>query len=111
MLHQTNHRQVLDIERNGTKLWIATFVAATLALLVCLGVSLPANAQAGADIAGTWKGELGEGAMKLHLVLTITKAQSGDYSAQVNSVEQGAVLPTDGFTSKEDAVRFEIKAV
>ena len=111
MLQNINRRQVLDIERNGTKLWIATFVAATLALLLCLGLSRPANAQAGADITGTWKGELGEGAMKLHLVLTLTKTANGDYAAQVNSVEQGAVLPTDAFTLKEDAVRFEIKAV
>jgi murein DD-endopeptidase MepM/ murein hydrolase activator NlpD len=95
------------------KSWIATFVAALAAVIFGLA-AVPGRAAAQAtanDLAGNWKGELGEGSMKLHLVLTLTKAASGDYSAQVNSVEQGAILPADGFTVKEDAVRFEIKAV
>ena len=66
---------------------------------------------ANADLAGTWKGELGEGAAKLHLVLTITKASNGEFSGELNSVDQGAKLPMDSITLKADVFRFEVKAV
>ena len=45
-----------------------------------------------ADLGGTWKGELGEGSAKLHLVLTITKSRAGEFSGELNSVDQGATL-------------------
>jgi hypothetical protein len=90
---------------------IATFVAFAVALL--LGAMIPsgASAQANADFAGTWKGELGEGAAKLHIVLTITKLSSGEFSGQLQSVDQGSTIPMDNLTLKGDAVRFEVKAV
>jgi len=68
-------------------------------------------AKANNDLAGTWKGELGPGAGKLHIVLTITKAADGAFSGQLNSVDQGAVIPMENITLKGDAVRFEVKAV
>ena len=93
---------------------IATFVAFTMA--IALSAMLPARAagQAGkaeTDVAGTWKGELGEGAGKLHIVLTITKAADGMFSGQLNSVDQGATLPMGNITLKGDAIRFEVKDV
>ncbi len=65
----------------------------------------------GQDLAGTWKGELGEGAGKLHIVLTIIKLTGGEFSGQLNSVDQGATLPMENVILKGDAVRFEVKAV
>ena len=91
---------------------IATFVAMLAALTWLAAVPCSAMPQAGAnDLAGTWKGELGDGAAKLHLVLTITKAPSGEFSGQVNSVDQGATLPLDTLTLKDGTVHFEIKAI
>src|SRR5215472_671673 len=66
---------------------------------------------ANADLAGNWKGELGEGAAKLHLVLTITKASNGRFSGELNSVDQGAKLPMDNIILQADVFRFEVKAV
>jgi murein DD-endopeptidase MepM/ murein hydrolase activator NlpD len=83
---------------------------------VALFVSLPCRAisqtaKAESDGSGTWKGELGEGAAKLHIVLTLTKTSSGDFTGALNSVDQGASLPMDNLTVKGDAVRFEVKAI
>ena len=74
----------------------------------------PTSAQAAkteTDLAGTWKGELGAGSAKLHIILTITKAADGAFSGQLNSVDQGAMIPMENITLKGDAVRFEVKAV
>jgi murein DD-endopeptidase len=87
---------------------IATFVAILISLSTFF---VPrARAQAG-DLTGTWKGDLGTGAAKLHIVLTFTKAANGDFSGQLNSVDQGATLPLENITLKEGAVRFEVKPV
>ena len=92
-------------------------VGATLLAVCMLGcgttfLAAGAAAQgANADFAGTWKGELGEGAAKLHLVLTVTKASNGEFSGELNSVDQGATLPMDSITLKADVFRFEVKAV
>ena len=93
---------------------IATFVA--FAIAIVLSAMIPARAmgqaaKADSDLAGTWKGELGADAAKLHIVLTITKAADGAFSGQLNSVDQGAVIPMENITLKGDAVRFEVKAV
>lgn len=91
---------------------IATFVAALAALTWLAALPCSATPQIGAnDLAGTWKGELGQGAAKLHLALTITKASSGEFSGHLNSVDQGATLPLDTLTLQDGAVHFEIKAI
>jgi murein DD-endopeptidase len=88
-----------------------TFVA----ILGCIALgALPAlaGAQAGnTGLAGAWNGELGSGAAKLHIVLTFTKAADGSFSGQLNSVDQGSVIPMDNITLQDDAVRFEVKAI
>lgn len=89
-----------------------TFLA--LCILLCLTTFLAAGRTAqspNTDLAGTWKGELGEGAAKLHLVLTITKSANGEFSGELNSVDQGATLPMDNIILKADLVRFEVKGV
>ncbi len=107
---QHTTRPVQSISRRH----IATFVALTVA--VALIGMFPAHALAQAakidnDLAGTWKGELGADAAKLHIILTITKAADGAFSGQLNSVDQGAVIPIQNITLKGDAVRFEVKDV
>ena len=97
---------------NSAHHWgIATFVALAMALLLSAILPARARAQATADLAGTWKAELGEGAAKLHIVLTVTKLTGGDYSGQLQSVDQGSTIPMENLTLKGDAVRFEVKAV
>jgi hypothetical protein len=73
----------------------------------------PQNRSAGAEsgIVGTWKGVLGGGANQLHIVLTITSRGGGEYSGELNSVDQGAVLPMDAITVNGSAVRFEVRSV
>jgi murein DD-endopeptidase len=105
-LHPSKRQRIISIR------YIATFVALATALLLSAVLPLSARPQAAAsDLAGTWKGELGAGAAKLHIVLTITKSSDGSFSGELNSVDQGSVIPLENFTLKGDAVRFEVKAV
>jgi murein DD-endopeptidase len=93
---------------------LATFVAFALAILLSAMVpnrAVGQEAKTEGDLAGTWKGELGEGDAKLHIVLTITKTASGEFSGQLQSVDQGATIPMENVTLKGDAVRFEVKAI
>jgi len=62
-------------------------------------------------LEGVWQGTLDAGGAKLRLVLNVTKTASGAYEGVLNSLDQGATLPIDEITVKENAVRFEIKAV
>jgi murein DD-endopeptidase len=80
-----------------------------LAVLPCLAIGQ--DAKTGSDLAGTWRGALGEGAGKLRVVLTIAKLAGGEFSGQLLSVDQGATLPMENITQTGDAVRFEVKAV
>ena len=63
------------------------------------------------DIAGKWEGALGAGAVKLHLVVTLEKKPDGNYSGNLNSVDQNAILPIESATIHGDAVHFEVKKV
>src|ERR1700722_1344246 len=97
-----------------SSLHIATFVALSTAMAL-MGV-FPARtagqaAKADSDLAGTWKGALGAGEAKLHIVLTITKTGDGTFSGQLNSIDQGSTLAMQNITLKDGAVRFEVKDV
>jgi murein DD-endopeptidase len=114
MRRKVDKRDVLKPMKVISSCRIATFVALTTVLV--LSVLVPVRiagqaAKADNDLAGTWKGELGEGAAKLHIVLTITKLTGGEFSGQLNSVDQGAMIPMENVSLKGDAVRFEVKAV
>jgi len=54
---------------------------------------------------------LGAGTNQLHLVLTITEGSNGGYAGQLNSIDQGAILPMDSVTVQATKVHFEVKAV
>jgi murein DD-endopeptidase len=67
-----------------------------------------AQAAKDADFAGSWKGELGAGTEKLHIILTITKTADGAFTGQGQSVDQGATFPLEKVSVKADAVHFEV---
>src|SRR5262249_12139561 len=62
-------------------------------------------------ISGTWRGILAAGGAHLHIELTITKLSNGEYSGQLNSVDQGAVIPMDSVTLQGNKVHFDLKPV
>jgi murein DD-endopeptidase len=72
-----------------------------------LGVSAQQSSPA-VDITGSWTGVLGG---QLHLTITFTKLGNGDYSGQLNSVDQGSVLPLSTVAVQGEKIRFEIKQV
>ena len=87
-----------------------------LLLAIALSAIIPARATGqaaniGSDLAGAWKGELGEGADKLHILLTISKTADGGFAGQGQSVEQGATFPLEKVSMKGDTVHFEVAAV
>ncbi|HEX7287947.1 MAG TPA: alpha/beta fold hydrolase [Candidatus Angelobacter sp.] len=80
---------------------------------ICLSslAILPAAAQAGqktaADIAGDWQGTLDAGVAKLHLVLHVSKAADGSYSATLDSLDQGANgIPITSISFKDSKLTF-----
>ena len=86
------------------------FLAA--ALFVSLPFRTPAqDAKTNSDFAGSWKGELGEGANKLRIVLTITKTADGAFAGQGQSLDQGSTFPLEKVSVKGDAVHFEVGAI
>src|SRR5579862_1332205 len=83
------------------------FLLCLCVLLVCL----PCLSQSPASIEGSWQGTLEAGSAKLRLVLTFTKSSSGDYKAILESLDQGATIPSDKVTVTGDKVRAEFERV
>ncbi len=69
------------------------------------------QANSTADISGSWSGALGAGQNQLHLIITFSKLGNGEYSGQVNSVDQGAVLPMSSVKVEGQKVHFEITQI
>src|SRR5947209_16925303 len=70
----------------------------------------PNAAAAGQNLEGTWEGTLAVGAVKLRLVLKVSKAADGALAAKADSPDQGANdLPVDVISLKDGAVHFEMK--
>ena len=96
--------------------FLRTFLSAGLLLAICLpfafspGVTAQQSTPA-VDVSGSWTGTLGAGQNQLHLVVTFAKLSNGDYAGQVNSTDQGAVLPISNITVQGQKVRFEITPV
>lgn len=84
-------------------------VSTIIVVLAFAAKSWGQAAISGGDLAGSWEGALGQGALKL--VLTIEKEADGTYQGALNSVNQGAVLPMSNITLKDGAVHFEIAQV
>ncbi|MGB6485144.1 MAG: M23 family metallopeptidase [Candidatus Acidiferrales bacterium] len=84
--------------------------AVCLPFVFSLGTSAQQSTPA-VDISGSWTGALGTGQSQLHLVVTFTKLSAGEYSGQLNSVDQGAVLPLSAVSAQGQKVRFEITQI
>ncbi len=93
------------------------FAAFSTLLFILLAIPLLAGSNprqssvAAPDITGSWTGALGAGSNQLHLVLTLKKSDSGEYSGDLNSVDQRAVLPINAVTVEGKKIRFEVKSV
>lgn len=80
----------------------------SLGLLLVCAAALPAQTK---TPDGIWDGTLNAGGARLHLVLTIEKADDGLYFAVVNSVDQGSRIPVDAATINGNSVKLDLKLV
>lgn len=79
-------------------------------LLLILSLLIPIQTQQ-TGLDGVWQGTLDTGAAKLRLVLNIKKDNAGNYSGQLDSLDQGASIPIDTITVNGDSVRLDLKSV
>ncbi len=79
-----------------TLLWLFVFIAAALCG-ECLGQASKQSPSSG-QLEGIWTGTLGPGAIGLHLILTISRTNSGEYAGELDSKDQGVILPMDEIT-------------
>ncbi len=94
------------------KNWVArAAVTAIVLLTVSLEKSPAQEAASVRDLTGNWEGALGQGPVKLHIILTFEKQSDGTYKGLLNSVDQGAMLPMSDVALKNSAVHFELAAV
>jgi murein DD-endopeptidase len=73
--------------------------------------TVPEDPNSTPTATGTWSGALGAGSSQLHLLLTIRQSPSGEYTAELNSVDQGAVLPVESLTVQDHAIGFKVESV
>lgn len=66
----------------------------------------------GSDLQGYWKGTLYVGAVQLRVVFKISEAPAGQFSATLDSLDQGARnIPVTSVTYTKPAVEMEVKGV
>ena len=97
-MHQPSRRALL-----AACLCVVTLLLA--ASLSCFGQSTTNSPE------GSWKGTLGEGTVKLRLVLTLTQPSTGDYKAVLESLDQGATIPANKVTLNGDKLRVDVERV
>lgn len=72
-------------------------------------MSSPVFGQNNSGIEGNWLGTLDAGAVKLRLVLKVSKAADGALSAKLDSPDQGAAdLPVDAIAQKDKTISFAV---
>jgi pimeloyl-ACP methyl ester carboxylesterase len=82
-----------------------------LAILLAL-VASPALSQDPARVVGDWTGALQVGAMKLRLVLHITRGADGVLRATMDSIDQNALgIPIDDITFDGTVLRAELRGI
>jgi peptidase M23-like protein len=94
---------------------ISPILALSLLMILIIGFApMKSSAQsfaAGEGAEGTWEGTLQARAIKLRLIVTLTKSSGGVYSGELNSVDQGATLVVENGTLNGDAIRFEVDRI
>ncbi len=64
----------------------------------------------GQSLEGRWQGTLEAGGVTMRLVLRVTKAPDGAFTARLDSPDQRVLdLPVDSVTLKDNSLRFELK--
>lgn len=81
-----------------------------IALFLLIGMACQAQVPETAP-EGFWQGTLDTGGGKLRLALTIAKSQDASYTGEVESLDQGTVIPIDAITVHGRSVELELKAV
>ena len=72
----------------------------------------PSKGVPGQGIEGRWQGTLDAGGMSLRVVLKVTKATDGSYTARVDSPDQSVPdMVVDSITLNDKSVAFEMKAI
>jgi opacity protein-like surface antigen len=95
--------------KNFTKAAKSFFVLVSLLTSIVLATSQEQTQQV--EPAGEWKGTLNAGAVKLDLVLHVSK-KDGALSATLDSPDQGATgLAIDSITVTGKSLRFEMKSL
>jgi len=85
-----------------------SLTAVVLLLSACMALA----ASATNDVAGNWHGTLDTGLTKLRLVFKITKTASGEFTAKLDSLDQGAHdIPVDTVSVSNMTLRMEVKSV
>jgi pimeloyl-ACP methyl ester carboxylesterase len=99
----------IEVESEG-EAEVRALVKALVFIFLFSIANSPACAQAAkppADIAGDWQGTLDAGVAKLHLVLHVSKAADGSYSATLDSLDQGANgIPITSISFKDSKLTF-----
>lgn len=73
-------------------------------------IATPEKGVPGQGLAGRWQGTLDAGGILLRIILKVSKATEGDFTARLDSPDQGVSdLPISAITLKESALRFELK--
>jgi len=82
-------------------------IVAALLLSASVTFAAPTN-----DLTGDWHGTLDTGAAKLRLVFKISKAASGEWTAKLDSLDQGARdIPVNSVSLSNHTLRLEVKTV
>ena len=91
--------------------WFATPTQSSL-LSAASRVEQASTSQTPAGIEGNWQGALEVGGFKLRLVLKISKAADGTFTATMDSLDQNAKdLKVDTITFQDGTLKFEMKAL
>lgn len=81
-------------------------------ILAAMILVMSAGTASAQDIAGNWAGALQAGAVRLHLVLHVTRAADGSLQATLDSIEQGAMgIPVSSVTLKDSVLKLDVAAV
>jgi pimeloyl-ACP methyl ester carboxylesterase len=87
---------------------LTKFIFLITAFFMLQGASVYAQTDR-SDISGSWLGTLQVGAVELRLVFNLTLEESGEYSATMDSPDQGASgIPAGEITFINDSLRIEV---
>ncbi|HTZ46253.1 MAG TPA: alpha/beta hydrolase [Verrucomicrobiae bacterium] len=99
---------------NGVLKLLSGLLAFVVAACTANAQTVPTKVQniEESSLVGDWKGALDAGGNQLHLVLHVTKADSGKLTATLDSVDQGAyAIPVSAITLKDNKLNMAVDAV